>query len=322
MHQHSHNCSHSHDHKHSHAHSHGHHGHSHAPASYGRAFAIGISLNVIFVALEIYFGIQSNSLALLADAGHNASDVLGLLLAWGAFWLSGRKPCSRYTYGLQNSAILAALFNAVLLLVATGGIIWEAAGRFATPQEPAGVTMMWVACAGILINFATAMLFHAGSRNDINIRGAYLHMMADAAVSLAVVVSGAILLYTGWLWVDPVISIIIALVIIAGTWSLLRESLAMTLSAVPSHIDAGAVRAFLEGQAGVAGVHDLHIWPLGTQEVALTAHLMMPGGHPGDKALRTLEDTLHTQFGIGHITLQIELGDTEADCPLVSDSVL
>lgn len=312
------NCSHGH---HGHAHG-GLGGHSHAPSHFGRAFALGISLNVVFVAIEIFYGLKANSLALLADAGHNFSDILGLFLAWGAFWLAGKQPSQRFTYGLQSSAILAALLNALLLLVATGGIIWEALQRFSAGTVPEGSIMIGVALAGVVINGATAWLFHAGSKSDLNIKGAYLHMMADAAVSLGVVASGVLLLATGWLWLDPAISIVIAAVIIIGTWSLLRESLAMSLQGVPAHIDMAQVRQFLQSQEGVRSVHDLHVWPIGTQEVALSSHIVMANGHPGDAVLQAWTNTLHSAYGISHATIQIELGDSETECRLAPDHVI
>jgi cobalt-zinc-cadmium efflux system protein len=292
-------------------HDHGSHAsgsHSHAPKDFGRAFAIGIGLNVAFVALEAVFGVLSNSMALLADAGHNLSDVLGLAIAWGAATLSKRPPKGRYTYGLRGSSILAALFNAMFLLVAIGGIAWEAIGRLGSPEPVAGRTVMLVAGLGILINGATAWLFASGRKGDINIRGAFLHMAADAAISAGVVVAGFLILVTGRLWIDPVVSLAVVLVIAWGTWDLLRESIAMSLNAVPPGIDIEEVRTFLASSPGVTRAHHLHIWPLSTTEVALTGHLVMPGGHPGDAFLRDTSRELHDRFGIEHATLQIEQG--------------
>lgn len=287
------------------------HAHSHAPASYGYAFAIGIGLNVVFVAAEAVFGVLSNSMALLADAGHNLSDVLGLVIAWAASVL-GRRPASeRYTYGLRGSSILAALFNAAFLLVAIGGIAWEAIQRFFSPQPVAGLTVIGVAGAGILVNGITAWLFASDSRADINIRGAFLHMAADTGTSVGVVIAGLIVIWTGLLWVDPLVSLGIAGTIVCSTWGLLRESIAMSLNAVPAGVDIGVVRDFLTLLAGVTVVHHVHIWATSTTEVALTAHLVIPTGHPGDEFLASAAHELDHRFGIHHATLQIEMGDTE-----------
>ena len=285
------------------------------------AFAVGISLNLTFVAVEFTYGVLANSVALMADAGHNLSDVLGLVIAWIASALSKRAPSSRYTYGLGGSSILAALFNAVLLLVAVGAIAWEAVLRLFHPEPVASGTVMIVATIGIIVNGVTAGLFASGRKGDLNIRGAFLHMIADAAVSAGVVVAGMIMLYTGWLWLDPLTSLVIVGVIVWGTWSLLRESLAMSVNAVPSAIDPLAVRRYLESCAGVTAVHDLHIWPLSTTENALTAHLVFPGGHPGDEFLLTAATQLWQRFGIGHTTLQIEISE-ETACHLASDHVV
>ena len=299
---------------------HGHnHAHSHAPANYGRAFAVGITLNTLFILIEILYGLKANSLALLADAGHNASDVLGLVVAWAAIWLTKRRPSARYTYGLQSSSILAALANAIFLLIAIGGILWEATHRISHPEVVMGNTVMAVAAGGVLINGFTALLFMKGSKEDLNIRGAFLHMATDAAVSLGVVVSGFVILGTGWLWLDPAVSIAIAIIIIFGTWGLLRDSANLALHAVPAHIDAAKVKSFLEKTKGVTEVHDLHIWAMSTTDVALSAHLLMPGGHPGDHALKALMNELQAHFGIGHATIQIELGQT--DCALAPDHI-
>jgi cobalt-zinc-cadmium efflux system protein len=297
------------------------HGEPHAPASFGRAFAIGIALNIAFVAIEAGYGFLSNSMALLADAGHNLSDVLGLVIAWTAAVLSKRVPTVRFTYGLRGSSILAALFNAMFLLVAVGAIAWEAVGRFATPEPVAGMTVIVVAGIGILINAATALLFFRGRKQDLNVRGAYLHMAADAAVSAGVVLAGFAILQTGWLWIDPAISLVIAGVIVWGTWGLLRDSLAMSLGAVPASIEPGTVRGFLQGLPGVARLHDLHIWPIGTTDVALTCHLVMPAGSPGDSFLVGTCAELAKRFGIGHATLQIETSE-ESACALAPDDVV
>jgi cobalt-zinc-cadmium efflux system protein len=299
---------------HGHAHhGHVHHGHAHgAPASFGRAFAIGIALNLTFVAVEAGFGFFGNSVALLADAGHNLSDVLALVAAWTASILARRAPTPRFTYGLSKSSILAALFNAVLLLVAIGGIAWEAIRRLAHPEPVAGGLVMIVAGIGIVINSATAMLFASGRKGDLNIRGAYLHMVADAAVSAGVVVAGLLIMLTGRLWLDPVVSLVIMVLIAWGTWRLLEESLSLSLAAVPTGIDAAAVKAKLARLPGVAGLHDLHIWPVSTTETALTCHLLMPAGHPGDAFLERTSAAMKSQFGIGHVTIQIETSEASA----------
>jgi len=314
---------HDHDHHgHSHDHHHGgHHGHSHAPASFGRAFAAGIALNFGFVLAEIGFGFAANSTALLADAGHNLSDVLGLAVAWIAAVLSRRPPTPRLTYGLRNTSILAALLNAMMLLIASGAIVLEAVQRLFEPEPVATLTVIVVATIGIVVNGATAWLFAAGRDSDLNIRGAYLHMAADAAISAGVVVAAGAIMLTGWLWLDPLTSLVIVGIIVVGTWGLLRESTAMTLAAVPSGIDPAAVRAFLSARPGVASIHDLHIWPMSTTETALTAHLVTPAGHPGDDFLAETCRELARRFGIGHATLQIEL-TSSLDCTLAPDHVV
>ena len=294
---------------HGQSHSHGPGGHSHAPADFGRAFAIGTALNLAFVAVEGAAGFITGSVALLADAGHNLSDVLGLLIAWGASELAKRPPSERFTYGLRGSSILAAIANGLLLMVAVGAITLEAVQRFSDPSPVAGVPVMIVAGIGILVNGATAMLFARGRKGDVNIRGAYLHMAADAGVSAGVVVAGALILLTGALWIDPLVSLLVVAVILWSTWGLLKESVAMALNAVPREIDPGAVRLLLENEPGVVRVHDLHIWPMSTTEAALTAHLVMPGGHPGDAFLLAMQRKLVHDHGIGHVTLQIEQGD-------------
>ncbi|WNO53209.1 cation diffusion facilitator family transporter [Stakelama saccharophila] len=289
-----------------------HHGHSHAPADFGRAFAIGIALNVGFVAIEGAAGFLTDSMALLADAGHNLSDVLGLLIAWGGAELAKRPPSKRFTYGLRGSSILAALGNALLLMIAVGAISWEAIGRLGDPPPVGGGTVMIVAAIGIVINTATALLFARGRKGDINIRGAFLHMAADAAVSAGVVIAGGLILWTGAEWIDPVVSLLIVAVILWSTWGLLKESTTMALQAVPQGIEHDAVAAALESLPGVAQLHDLHIWPMSTTEVALTAHLVMPGGHPGDPFLIDLQHRLDRDFGIHHATVQIETSEQSA----------
>jgi cobalt-zinc-cadmium efflux system protein len=296
-----------------HDHHHHSHAHSHAPRDFGRAFAIGTLLNLAFVAVEGGAGVWTGSVALLADAGHNLSDVLGLLIAWGGAELAKRPTSKRFTYGLRGSSILAALANALLLLVAVGAISLEAAQRLADPHPVAGVPVMVVAAVGIVVNLATAMLFASGRKHDINIRGAYLHMAADAGVSAAVVVAGALIYFTGLAWIDPAISLVVVAVILWSTWGLLKESITMALHAVPQRIDADAVERTLAALPGVTRVHDLHIWPMSTTEAALTAHLVMPGGHPGDLFLSDLQHRLAHDFRIDHTTVQIELGDG-AEC--------
>ena len=337
-HTHDHDDGHEHGHAHDHAHGsgagpaprvhhrgghggHGGHGHVHAPASFGRAFAIGIGLNTAFVAIEAAYGLASNSMALLADAGHNLSDVLGLVAAWAAATLARRAPSPRFTYGLRSSTILAALFNAVFLLLAVGAIAWEALTRLFQPEPVAEVTVMVVAAIGILVNGATAWLFASGREHDLNIRGAFLHMAADAAVSLGVVIAGLVILGTGWLWIDPAVSLLIVAVILWSTWGLLRDSVALAMNAVPAGIEPADVLSCLERQEGVASVHDLHIWPAGTTEVMMTAHLVMPGGHPGDAFLLRLCEELRSAFGIQHATLQVET-DPTTPCPLKPADVL
>lgn len=301
-------------------HDHGHHHHGHGDGfNYNKAFALGIVLNLGFVVAETVFGIFAHSLALLADAGHNLSDVLGLVLAWGANALAQRRPSQRHTYGLRRTTILAALVNAVVLLLVTGGIIWEAIRRFMNPEPVVGSTVIWVAAAGVLVNGATAMLLMSGRHHDLNVRGAFLHMVADAAVSLGVVVSGFIILNTGWLLLDPAMSIVIALVIAWGTWHLLTESLNLALDAVPAGIDCAAVEKFLGGLPGVVALHDLHIWGMSTTESALTVHLVVNHEKIDDCFLAHICHELHDDFHIGHSTIQIETGDAAHPCHLKSD---
>jgi cobalt-zinc-cadmium efflux system protein len=301
----------------SHNHSHG--GHSHGASDYNRAFVISIALNTTFVIIEAVYGITANSLALLADAGHNLSDVLGLLLAWGATILSRRLPTPRRTYGLRRSSILAALLNAGFLLIVSGGIGWEAIQRFREPAPVAGGTVIIVAAIGIAINTLSALMFLSGRKNDLNIRGAFLHLAADAAVSVGVVLAGIAIVTTGWLWFDPVVSLIITIVIVAGTWGLLKESLDLITDAVPANIEPLAVRTYLAELPGVTGVHDLHIWAMSTTETALTVHLVISSGYPGDAFLARVVRELHDNFGIEHPTIQLETGDSNYLCPFVSE---
>ncbi|MCK1540552.1 cation transporter [Bradyrhizobium sp. 147] len=311
---------HPHDHDHDHAHGLG-HAHVHAPTSFGKALAIGISLNIALVVAEAVYGYIGNSTALLADAGHNLSDVLGLVVAWGASIAARRAPSGRFTYGLRASTILAALANAAFLLVATDAIGWEAILRLREPEPVAGVTVMVVAGIGILINGFTAMLFARGRKDDINIEGAYLHMAADAAVSLGVVVSAALIMWTGWLWLDPLTSLVICAIILWSTTSLLRGSIDMSMAAAPKSTDLAAIRAFLLARPGVSAIHDLHVWPISTTETALTCHLVMPAGSTGDAFLMETAQLLKTSFRIGHTTLQVET-HLDNGCALAPDDVV
>jgi len=314
------------DHDHSdHGHAHDHHGrgHSHAPRKFGRAFAIGVVLNLGFVMVESGAGWLSGSMALIADAGHNLSDVLGLLMAWAAYALSKRPASARYTYGLRGSSILAALFNAIFLLIACGAIGLGAIQRLIHPAPVQSGTMMAVAAIGIAINLGTALLFLRGSHDDLNIRGAFLHMAADAAVSAGVVIAGLIVALTGLLWIDPAMSIVIVAVIVAGTWSLFRDALTMSLNGVPGGIDTAEVTARLAGLPGVVAVHHVHIWPTSTTEVALTAHLLMPQPGGDDDFLARTARLMHKEFRIGHSTFQIERGqcaDASHDCDEPADA--
>ena len=296
------------------------HGHAHTPKDFGRAFFLGAILNIGFVVVEAVFGFVSGSMALLADAGHNLSDVFSLLLAWGAAVAARRAPSTRFTYGLRSSSILAALANAVLLLVAVGAIVLEAVQRLVHPVAVESVTVMAVAAVGIVINTATAMMFVRGQGDDLNVRGAFLHMAGDAAVSLAVLLGGLAIWLTGRAWIDPALSLIVAGVIVWSTWSLLRESVLLAMDAVPAGIDPVAVRAYLAGLSGVASVHDLHIWPMSTTETALTCHLVMPGGHPGDEFLTQVGHDLAHRFHIQHPTLQVETAG--GSCALAPDQVV
>lgn len=301
---------------HDHAdHGHGSHGHSHAPKDFGFAFALGTGLNIGFVLIEAIAGFFANSMALVADAGHNFGDVLGLLMAWGASVLVKRRPTLSFTYGFGSSTILAALANAVLLLVAVGAIALEAVQRLIEPAPVAGGMMIVVAFAGILVNGFTAWLFSSGGERDVNIRGAYLHMMADAVVSLGVVVAGVAVVLTGWNWLDPLVSLIIAAVIVWSTWGLLQASMRLAMHGVPITINAADVQIRLLELPGVVSIHDLHIWPMSTTETALTCHLVMPDGHPGDAFIETATKMLHDEFEIRHATLQFEISG-DAPCGL------
>jgi cobalt-zinc-cadmium efflux system protein len=262
--------------------------------------------------VQVVYGLSAHSVALLADAGHNFGDAIGLLMAWGAHGLARVKASERFTYGFRSASILSALLNAVILLVATGAIAWAAIQRFAEPAQVGGVTVMVVAAAGIVINGASAWLLMAGQKGDLNIRGAFLHLLADAGVSAGVVMAGALIYFTGWAWIDPAASLAISVVIVWGTWSLLRESVQMSMDAVPSGISSVDIRRHLESLPGVTGVHHLHIWAMSTVENALTAHLVMQGSHPGDAFLLSLSHDLEHKFNIHHPTVQIEIGDAKA----------
>jgi cobalt-zinc-cadmium efflux system protein len=290
------------------------HPHHHVPPDYSRAFAVGVTLNLLFVVVEGVFGVWSNSLALLTDAGHNLSDVLGLLLAWGAAALARRRPSARRTYGYSRATILASLFSGLLLMGAVGAIGWEALNRLMEPAEPAGRTIMIVAAIGVVINTATALFFLSGKDQDLNIRGAFLHMSADAAVSVGVVISGMLIWLYGWNWIDPLISLVIAAVILLSTWSLLRDSLNLAVDAVPRDVNPSEVRAYLAALPGVRELHDLHIWPMSTTDTALTAHLVMEPTPDSDEFLHDVSHQLETQFGIHHPTIQIERLDTDVLC--------
>jgi len=299
---------------------HEHHDHAHhAARDYGLAFAVGIGLNFAFVVVEAVYGVLAHSMALLADAGHNLSDVLALALAWGASRLARRAPSARFTYGLRNTSIFAALLNAALLLLVTGGIAWESIQRLASPEPVASKTVIWVALLGIVINGASALPF-ARSGGDINVRAAFLHLAGDAAVSLGVVLAAALTLFTGWLWLDPAMGLAIAIVIVVGTWGVLRDSVTLALNAVPGHIDPARVRAYLAKLSGVSEVHDLHIWAMSTTETALTVHLVMPKGHPGDAFTAEVCKELREHHRVHHATIQIETG--AQPCELAPDHVV
>ncbi|MFA6267936.1 MAG: cation diffusion facilitator family transporter [Pseudolabrys sp.] len=312
---------HSHAHDDTHDHSHGIGGHSHAPTSFGRTFAIATGLNVALVAAQFIFGLWANSLALVADAGHNLSDVMGLLLAWAAFAFASWRPSSAFTYQMRAASILAALANGVLLVGAVVIIGWEAIVRFNAPQEVASGTVILLASIAVVVNGASAWLLSRGGKSDLNMHGAFLHMAADAAVSVAVIVAGLGIWLTGWQWLDPAVSLLISAVILVGTWRLLRDALRLSLNAAPRDIDLAAVRGYLEGLPQVRGLHDLHIWAMSTTETALTCHLVMPAGHPGDVFLHALASELEHRFGICHTTVQIELDGGGACAMQCTDAV-
>ncbi|AXF08818.1 cation transporter [Paraburkholderia graminis] len=313
---HGHNHGTHHSHSHSHDHGHGHH-HHHAPvAGHGFAFALAVALNVAIVVIQAVYGVLAHSTALLADAGHNLSDVLGLLLAWGAAWLATRRPSARYTFGYGSSSILASLANAALLLFACGVIVAEAIDRLMNPAPVAGLAVFVVAAVGMVVNGLSACLFMRGQKEDLNIRGAFLHMAADAGVSAAVAISGLVILYTNWTWLDPLMSLLVVAVVVYGTWGLLRDSVRLALNAVPSGVDVERIRDYLADQPGVEDVHDLHIWALSTTGNALSAHLVMPAGHPGDERLDGIVLALRERFSMQHATLQVDLGTTDHRCAM------
>jgi len=321
-HGHDHGHDHAHDHGHGHSHAHGHGHHHHVPKDFGRAFAIGTALNLGFVLIEAGAGLLTHSLALLADAGHNLSDVLGLVLAWGAATLAKRAPSGRHTYGLRKGTVLASLANAALLLAATGAIAWEAVRRFAAPTPVESGPVMIVAAIGIVINTATALMFMRGSKDDLNARGAFLHMAADAAVSAGVVLAALLMMLTGWLWIDSVTSLLIVAVIVLGTWGLLRDSLDMALDAAPRGIDPAAVRDWLAARPGVVEVHDLHVWAMSTTETAMTAHVVRPAGDDHDQFLHEVCAELNSRFKIGHATVQVEHSASAHACRLAPADVV
>ena len=311
------------DHDHHHEHGHEHHhgaGHVHAPTNFGRAFAIAAILNIALVVAQVFYGVLANSVALLADAGHNFGDVLGLLLAWGAHSVAKWQPTQRYTYGFRSASIVAALLNALILMVATGAIAWEAIQRLSQPDEVGGATVMIVAAIGIVVNGASAWLLLAGRKGDLNIRGAFLHLLGDAAVSVGVVAAGAAIYFTQWFWLDPAASLVISALIVWGTWGLLRQSIKLSLAAVPENIDRAKVEAYLRALPGVTEIHDLHIWPMSTTETALTAHLVRPGAGLDDVFLSDACEALTLRFGIRHATLQVEAGDRA--CRLAPEHVV
>ncbi len=306
-----------HHHAHGHGHSHaGHHHHGVPPDGKSRAFAIAVALNIGIVILQVVYGFIAHSTALLADAGHNLSDVLGLVLAWGAIFLARRKTSARFTYGLRGSSILASLANAALLCVASGAIAWEAILRLTDPPVVGGVEVFAVAAAGLVINGFSAWLFMSGSKDDLNVRGAFLHMLGDAGVSAGVAVSGLIILFTGWYWIDPVMSMVVVAVVLYGTWGLLTESVKLALGAVPGQVDTQKIARYLARLPGVTNLHDLHVWALSTTENSMTVHLVMPGGHPGDTFIDQIVAKLASDYSVHHTTIQIDLGTSDHHCAL------
>jgi cobalt-zinc-cadmium efflux system protein len=312
---------HGHEGHHEHGHEHG-HGHVHAPKDFNRAFAVGVVLNTALVVAQVVFGLLAHSLALVADAGHNFADVLGLMLAWWASRLAKSPPTKHRTYGMGSASILAALANAIFLLVTMGAVGWEAIQRLRQPHEVHGGIVIWVAALGIVVNGASAALFYSGRKGDLNVRGAFLHLAADAGISLGVVVAGLIIVMTGMYWIDPVASLIITAIIVYGTWGLFRDSINLALQAVPRGIDVVEVRTWLEKRPGIVAVHDLHIWAMSTTETALTAHLVKPDGKLDDAMLREIGEEMEHRFSIGHVTLQCEEGKGSRPCPQEPEHVV
>jgi len=290
--------------------------HHHQIGNYHRAFAIGIALNIIFVVVEAGYGMFSGSLALIADAGHNLSDVLSLLLAWGAILLAKKASTEKRTYGYRKVTIMASLTSAILLFIALGGITWEAMSRFFNPKPVEGIVVILVAAIGVVINTLTAFLFFSGQKSDLNLRSAFLHMAADAGISLGVTIAGLVIMIKGWLWIDPAISLIIVAVILVGTWRLLQDSIDHAIDAVPEGIDMAGIKQYLTGLENVSHLHDLHVWPLSTTEVALTVHLVVNDDSASNHFLRELQDHLHDRFGVEHSTIQVETAGTENHCLL------
>jgi cobalt-zinc-cadmium efflux system protein len=290
--------------------------HSNKIRNYNRSFTIGVALNIIFVAIEASYGVFADSLALIADAGHNLSDVVSLLLAWGASMLATKGASEKRTYGFRKATIIASLASAIFLLVALGGIARDAVGRFSNPKPVEGMTVIIVAAVGVVINTLTALLFVKGQKHDLNIRGAFLHMSADAGVSLAVVVAGILIMIKGWLWIDPIISLAVVAIIFIGTWGLLRESFNYAIDAVPKSIDIAGIKQYMMGFDRVNHIHDLHVWPLSTTEVALTVHIVVSNDSLDNSFLRELQQHLHDHFGIEHATIQLETSTSENDCML------
>ena len=324
-HQHDHEHGHDHDPVHSHAHGHGHGlGHAHAPSRFGAAMAVGIVLNLALVVLKVVVGYRADSFALIADAGHDFGDVLLLALSWWALVLQRRAPTDRHTYGLRRSSVLVALTNAVVLLGGMGALAWEALVRFQHPVAVDGFALIWVSAVGIVVNGGSAALFMSGAAKDLNLRAAFIHLAGDAAISFGVVIAGAVILATGWRWVDPVVSLAIVAVIVWGTWSLFAESLNLALDAAPAWLDVAAIRAYLLSLPGVVGCHDLHVWAMSTTETALTAHLVVPApaGSSHDELLQRTAGELQQRFGIGHATIQIESGDGAVACRLAGAGVV
>jgi cobalt-zinc-cadmium efflux system protein len=297
-------------------------GHDHGPREYGRAFAIGIALNLAFVVVEVVSGIVAHSVALLADAGHNVGDVVGLAMSWGATALASLKPSSRRTFGFRRTTIVASVTNALILLFMTGARTWESVRRLVSPAPTEGKIMIVVAFVGAVVNAGSALLFMERGHKDLNVRSAFLHLASDAVLAVGVAAAGAIILATGWLWLDPAVSIVLAMTILVGTWSLMRKSMNLMLDAVPEGIDPDQVRTFLEALPGVIEVHDLHIWAMSTTETALTAHLVMPHSSRDPAFLSTVCKNLHDEFDIDHSTLQIDPEEAPSPCALArSDAV-